>query len=164
MSAYITLMTPMTNQEFILAALTDMGFQRDQIEVHAEPVQLVGYGGERRAQTANIVIRRRHVGTASNDLGLLATPTGYQLQVSDYDRHQYGDDWVRRLHDRYRHHETIAQERLAEAERRRLEDERRQLVEAQRLGVLARAKQLGYQVKETREGDTVRLVLLKRTY
>lgn len=164
MSAYITLMTPMTNQESLLAALTDMGFHRDQIEVHAEPVQLVGYGGERRSQTANIVIRRRHVGTVSNDLGFLATLTGYQLQVSDYDRRKYGDDWVRRLHDRYRYHEAIVQERLAEAERRRLAEERRQLVEAQRLGVLARAKQLGYQVNETREGDTVRLVLLKRTY
>jgi hypothetical protein len=164
MSAYITLMTPMTNQESLLAALTDVGFQRGQIEVHAEAVPLVGYGGERRSQTANIVVRRQHVGSASNDLGFLATPTGYQLQVSDYDRHQYGNDWVRRLHDRYRHHEAIVQERLAEAERRRLEEKRRQLVEAQRLGVLARAKQLGYQVKETREGDAVRLVLIKRTY
>lgn len=48
--------------------------------------------------------------------------------------------------------------------RARLEAERQKLVEAQRATVQEKAKKLGYQVKETREADTIRLVLVKRTY
>lgn len=160
MSAYITLMTPMTDQECLLASLVDLDLTREQIEVHAEPVALVGYG---MAPTANIVIRRRHLGAAASDIGFLATATGYHAHLTN-DHPQYGAAWLRQLHERYVHHGAVKQARLAEAERRRLEEERRQLVEAQRAQVLAKAKQLGYQVKETREGDTVRLTLLKRTY
>lgn len=160
MSAYITLMTPMTDRECLLAALVDQGFTHAQIEVHAEPVALIGYGV---APTANIVIRRRHLGAAASDIGFLATATGYRAHVTD-DHPQYGATWLRQLHERYLHHGAVKQARLVEAERRRQEEERRQLVEAQRVQVLAKAKQLGYQVNETREGDTVRLTLLKRTY
>lgn len=66
MSAYITLMTPMTDEECLLAALADVGFDRTKVEVHASPAHLVGYQGDRRAQTANLVIRRQHVGGSSS--------------------------------------------------------------------------------------------------
>jgi hypothetical protein len=59
MSAYITLMTPMTDQECLLAALADVGFVRAKVEVHDSPVPLVGYEGASRAQTAHLVIRRQ---------------------------------------------------------------------------------------------------------
>jgi hypothetical protein len=61
-------------------------------------------------------------------------------------------------------HWNAKEQRLAEEERRRVEDERQKVVEAQRQVVLERAKQMGYQVKETREGTKIRLVLVKRTY
>jgi len=164
MSAYLTLLTPMTDQECLLAALADLGFDSTRVEVHTEPVALVGYVGDARSQAAHIIIRRQHVGAASNDLGFRATPTGYQLIVSDYDRRAYGQEWLTRLHARYEAHSTAKQARLAAEERRRLEEERRRLVESQRTAVIERAKKMGYQVKETREGEKVRLVLLKRTY
>ncbi len=164
MSAYITLMTPMTDQECLLAALADLGFDSSKLEVHAAPVNLVGYTGDRRAQTANIVIRRQHVGMASNDVGFLATATGYQAFVSGYDHPRFGSGWLSQLGNRYQTHWTAKQERLAAEERRRLEEERQKLVEAQRKAVHERAKKMGYQVKETREGETIRLVLVKRTY
>ncbi len=164
MSAYITLMTPMTDQECLLAALADLGFDNNKVEVHAEAVNLVGYGGDRRAQTANIVIRRQHVGTASNDVGFLATATGFQAFVSGYDHPRFGSAWLAQLATRYQSHWTTKKERLAAEERRRLEEERNQLVEAQRKAVHQRAKKMGYRVKETREGETIRLVLVKRTY
>jgi hypothetical protein len=53
---------------------------------------------------------------------------------------------------------------LAEAERRRVEEERRKLVEAQRQAIHEKAKKMGYRVQETREGDSLRLVLVKRVY
>lgn len=164
MSAYITLMTPMTDQECLLAALTDVGFDHTKVEVHASPVPLVGYAGDRRAQAANIVIRRQYVGGASNDVGFLSTPVGYQAYVSGYDHPRFGTGWIAQLHERYQQHSSAKLERLVAAERQRLEEERRKLVEAQRAAVQEKAKKLGYQVKESREGDTIRLVLVKRVY
>ena len=164
MSAYITLLTPMIDEECLLAALADLGFDRTRVEVQATPVALVGYGADAREQTANIVIRRKYIGPASNDVGFLSTPTGYRLFVSDFDRSRFGPDWLTRLTERYQQHSAAKQERIAEEERQRLEEARRQLVEAQRVAVYEKAKKMGYQVKETREGDTLRLVLIKRTY
>ncbi|MEB3222464.1 MAG: DUF1257 domain-containing protein [Candidatus Sericytochromatia bacterium] len=164
MSAYMTLLTPMTDQECLLAALADLGFDGAKVEVHATPVNLVGYAGDLRAQTANIVIRRKYVGAASNDLGFLASATGYQSLVSGYDHPNFGTGWLTQLNSRYQSHWTEKQERLAADERRRMEDERQRVVETQRQAVHERAKKMGYEVQETREGDAIRLVLVRRTY
>lgn len=164
MSAYITLLTPMIDQECLLAALVDMGFGATKVEMHDTPVALVGYRNDTRQQTANIVIRRQHVGNASNDIGFLATSTGYQLIVSDYDQGSFGKQWLSQVHARYQIHWTAKEERAAAAEKRRIEEERRKLVEAQRQAVHERAKKMGYLVKESREGDKIRLVLVQRTY
>ncbi len=164
MSAYITLLTPMTDQECLLAALQDTGFDATRVEVHATPVNLEGYWGDRRVQTANIVIRRQHVGAASNDVGFLASATGYLAFVSDYDHPRFGTGWLSHLNSRYQAHWTEKQERLAADERRRLKEERQRIVEAQRQAVHERAKKLGYRVQESRDGGKIRLVLVKRTY
>lgn len=160
MSAYITLMTPMTDQECLLAAIVDGGLTIDKIEVHATPVTLQGWA---RGRTANIVIRKDATGDSYNDIGFLRTPTGFTAIISD-DHRQYGRAWVAEVNTRYRGHLMAKQERLAAEERRRLEEERRVLVEAQRQAVHQRAKKMGYRVNETVEGDTIRLVLVKRTY
>lgn len=160
----MTLLTPMTDQECLLAALAELGFDSSKVEIHSVPVNLVGYHGDKREQTANIVIRRQNVGMASNDVGFLASATGYQAFVSGYDHPRFGTQWMSQLNARYQTQWTAKQERLAAEERRRVEEERLRLVEAQRVAVHERAKKLGYQVKETREGETVRLILIKRTY
>lgn len=154
----------MTDQQCLLEALAVLGFDATKVEVHAAPVELVGFEGQRRAQMANVVIRRQHLGHASNDLGFCASDTGYQILVSDYDRSRFGDRWLAELHARYQTAWSAKQERLAEAERRRVEEERRQVVEAQRQAILQRAKKLGYRVQETREHGKLRLVLVKRVY
>jgi hypothetical protein len=64
----------------------------------------------------------------------------------------------------YQARSAAKQERLAAEDRRRLEEERRCVVEAQRQAVHERATKMGYRVQETREGDTIRLVLVKRAY
>lgn len=101
MSAYMRLLTPMTDQECILAALADLGFDATKVEVHATPVNLVGYRGDQRLQTANIVIRRQHIGAGSNDVGFFASATGYQAFVSEADRHRFGTGWLTQLNDQY---------------------------------------------------------------
>ena len=160
----MTLLTPMTDQECLLAALADLGFDSTKVEVHASPVNLVGYAGDRRAQTANIVIRRQHVGAASNDVGFLASAMGYQAFVSGYDHPRLGPGWLTQLNRQYQSHWTAKQERIAAEELRRMEADRQRVVETQRQAVYERAKKMGYRVQETREGETIRMVLVKRTY
>ena len=160
MSAYITLMTPMTDQECLVAAIVDQGIAASSIECSVSPVPLRGWQSDRQA---NVVLRKEQTGDTYNDIGFLASPTGYTAILSnDYAR--FGPEWLSRVHGRYTHHAAAKLERAAAAERQRLEEERRKLVEAQRAAVQEKAKKLGYQVKESREGDTIRLVLVKRVY
>lgn len=168
MSAYVTLATPLLDEDALVAALGDLGFPRERVEVHDVGVPLVGFEGARREQQAHIVIRRRHVGAGSNDLGFERTATGFRFHVSDHDRGRYGGEWQAKLRARYDVHHRDKVERLAAEERRReeerREEERRRLVEAQRLSIHEKARKLGYRVEESREGDRLRLVLVKRVY
>lgn len=179
MSAYVTLMTPMVDQECLLLALAELGYDQSRVEIHDVPKLLVGYEGTTRFQSAHLILRREFVGPASNDVGFLKQATGYRLIVSEFDQNRFGQGWLARLSASYNGHsaakaaslERAAREaaeiearRKAEAERIRMEEERRRLVESQRLAVHEKAKKMGYQIKETREGDVLRLVLVKRTY
>src|SRR5258708_7933752 len=67
------------------------------VEVHNEPVGLYGYQGDLRssrktnspdyAPPCHIVIRRQHVGGASNDVGFRRNEDGtYDAYISDYDK------------------------------------------------------------------------------
>jgi hypothetical protein len=164
MSAYITLLTPMSDLSCLLEALTELGFDSGKVEVHQTPVSLVGYRGDKRTQVANVVIRRQHIGGASNDVGFLASPTGYQAFVSGYDHPRFGTAWLSKLNTSYQAYWTTKQAQLAAEERRLAEEARQQLIETQRQAVHQRARKLGYRVQESREGETIRLVLVKRTY
>lgn len=178
MSAYIQFATPMTDQECLIEALADLGFDKKCIEVHGFPVPLFGYEGRPRSQRAEIIIRRKHVGAVSNDIGFQRTPTGYLLIVSDYDRNNYGSAWLMKLQESYQKHESNKRARLeesrkaaeesartrAELELRRMEEERQRLVQTQKQTVIDKAKKLGYTIQERQEGETLRLVLVKKVF
>jgi hypothetical protein len=178
MSAFITLSLPLRDQECLLAALADLGFPASHVEVHGEPVPLIGYQGDQRVQRANIVLRRQHVGSAANDIGFEWAPTGFRAHVSQWDQaHGYGPEWIRKLQTAYGRQDALKKERLAQArarqdadiearrvatmEDRRREEDRERLVQAQRKLIHDKAKRLGYTVEESRQGDSIRLVLVK---
>jgi len=179
-SAYVTTPAPITHTESLVRALVDLGFTRSDIEVHEGPTPLYGYEGDIRAERADIVIRREFIGEASNDIGFERTPVGMQLHISEFEREcGYDAAWCRRLWDAYERHHAEELKRIANAEAaaadleakrqaaiaaKRAEEERRQLVEAQRVALTEKAKMLGYRVQEKRQGDSLRLVLVKRTY
>jgi hypothetical protein len=71
------------DRRLLLAALADLGYT--EVE-EGEALPLYGYQGDRRPETAEIVVRRRHLGSASNDVGFARTPAGYVPIVSEYDR------------------------------------------------------------------------------
>jgi len=89
MSKYLTFTDVVfTNQALLLAALADLGYA--DVE-QGEGLSLYGYQGDVRKERAEIVVRRRFIGSASNDLGFARTAEGYTPIISDYDQ--------RTLHD-----------------------------------------------------------------
>lgn len=87
MSEYVICDSPMIKSlEHLKKALVDLGVKADHIEQHEFPVPLVGYQGDKREQKAHVVIRRSHVGTASNDIGFEILKDGIRIIVSDYDK------------------------------------------------------------------------------
>ena len=102
MSHYTECKTAFKSKEALIKALIERGWTKDKIEVHDQAVKLVGYRGDERATKANIVIRRVHVGAASNDIGFRREENGtYTAVVSDYDRHKYGGAWMKQLKQSY---------------------------------------------------------------
>jgi hypothetical protein len=80
----------------LIAALEEQ-FGKGHVEVHEKGAGLYGYGGDLRSEASpksanyappcELVIRRQHVGGASNDVGYKRTENGkYKAFISDYDQ------------------------------------------------------------------------------
>ncbi len=105
MSAYTLIDTQLVSAEHLLLALRDVGFET--IEVHETAQPLVGFEGLKREQSAQIIIRKKHLGTVSNDLGFWRRPDGkFTAIVSDIDRTTYGGTWLQKVTQRYAYHVT----------------------------------------------------------
>lgn len=87
------------DRRLLLAALADVGYP--EVE-EGDRLPLFGYRGDRRTETAEIVVRRSHLGSASNDLGFTRTPQGYVPIVSEYDQQAlHGGQLLVRLRTAY---------------------------------------------------------------
>lgn len=83
MSKYLTLPEIVfKDRRLLLAALAEMGFA--EVE-EGQQLPLYGYQGDRRPETAEIVVRRQVIGPASNDLGFAWSGDGYVPIMSEYD-------------------------------------------------------------------------------
>ena len=73
----------MTDQGCLVAALEEQGYHP---EVHeGEGKNLEGYHGDQRKEKAQIIVPRRQVGGASNDLGFAKDTNGkYQAIISEF--------------------------------------------------------------------------------
>ena len=108
------------DRRLLLAALADLGYT--EVE-EGEALPLHGYLGNQRPETAEIVVRRRHLGPASNDVGFAKTDAGYVPLISDYDqRTLHGGQFLVRLRTAYG-------ARAVEQIRRRLRGTARRTVE-----------------------------------
>jgi hypothetical protein len=97
-SHYNTLKTELRNKKNLIKALVRRGWKEENIEVHDEAQNLVDYQGDKRNQKAEIIIRRKYVGGASNDMGFKLQSDGtYQAIISDFDRNKYGDQFMKNL-------------------------------------------------------------------
>lgn len=83
MSAYNEIDTIYSDGDCLVEALKELGYQP---QVNEKAQQLEGYHGDKRKETAEIIIPRKQVGGASNDVGFKKNADGtYTAIVSDYD-------------------------------------------------------------------------------
>ena len=103
MSHFTCVKTQIKNVEALVKALADVGFKN--VEVHETAQHLYGYQGDVRPETAEVVIRRKYISSASNDIGFKRQEDGqFQAIISDYDRVKYGQQLLNRLMQRYGYH------------------------------------------------------------
>jgi hypothetical protein len=103
MSHFTVIKTQIKDVNALVKALTDVGFK--QVEVHDTAKHLYGYLGDVRSQSAEVIIRRQHIGSASNDIGFKRQLDGsFEAIISEYDRRQYSQQWINRVTQRYGYH------------------------------------------------------------
>lgn len=110
MSHYLDIETEINHQGALVRALERLGF-KDKIEVHEKAQNLYGYQGDIRKDKAHVIIRRKYVGSAANDIGFEKTDTGkYRAHISEFDQGKgsyshnkgnYGDEWQKKLFTYY---------------------------------------------------------------
>jgi hypothetical protein len=130
MSKYLTFADIVFKDErLLLAALAELGYN---VVEKGGAIPLFGYQGDRRAETAEIVVRRRYLGSASNDLGFTRTPAGYVPVLSEYDhRVLHGGAFLVKLRTAY-------SERVVDEVKRRLHGTARRTVEADHIKITVR--------------------------
>ena len=111
MSMYCSVQTQFKDQEALITALTEsrntLGklFSLQDIEIHDIPTNLYGYRGDIRKEKANIIIRRRNVGGAANDVGFVKNENGeFTAIISEYDKTHYNEQWLNNLKANYAYH------------------------------------------------------------
>lgn len=92
MSRYVKYnLADLNNRDLLIAALNEMGWTADQIEVHDEPQTLYGYHGDARKEKANVIIRRQNIDSSANDIGFVKTKDGtFQPIVSENETYLTG--------------------------------------------------------------------------
>ena len=92
MSKYILVQSEevcIKDEKTLLDTLAEFGYDSAKVEVHEDHVLLEGYMGDERVQKAHVVIRRRAVGSSSNDIGFEKQKDGsYKVWVSDFDKNR----------------------------------------------------------------------------
>ena len=73
-------------------------------------VALYGYMGDERPERAQIVIRRRQLDSARNDIGFTQDATGvYRAIISEYDRGiGFNEAWLGRVAQAYKERQAMA--------------------------------------------------------
>lgn len=107
MSKCEELRTVLSDERFLVEALRDLGYNP---EVSREGLRLYGYLGDERPENAHIVIRRRQLDSASNDIGFARDANGvYRALISEYDRGiGFNDAWLGRVAQTYKERQTMA--------------------------------------------------------
>jgi hypothetical protein len=110
MSKYLETATEIGDAVDLIAALSELGFQA---EIHPAGAPLIGYEGFERPERANVIVRRRQIGEASNDIGFVRKPNGtFAAVLSEYDRGiGFDERWLGRVRQIYKERRLLADAR-----------------------------------------------------
>jgi hypothetical protein len=86
------------DQPVLIQTLREMGYEP---EVHEKAKNLFGYQGDKREQKAHIIIPRKQVGGASNDVGFERVKKGFVLHASAFDSAWRTGKKLKTLNKRY---------------------------------------------------------------
>lgn len=102
MSHFNDFETTIIDEAGLVRALCRNGFKETDIERNETPTNLFGYQGDRREQKAHVILRRKYIGSASNDIGFEKTDDGtYRAHISDYDKSRFDNQWLSKLYTYY---------------------------------------------------------------
>jgi hypothetical protein len=102
MSHFTRLRTKLRDPDLLAAALRRVGYPH--VEAHETPQTLNGYQGDARPERAEVIVRREHVGRASNDIGFVRQADGsFAAIISAYDRARHDESWLATLGQAYGH-------------------------------------------------------------
>jgi hypothetical protein len=109
MSHFTVIKTKIIDADILLKVLAELGFKK--VKVYGKARHLFGYMGDVRPQTAEIIIRRWHIGLFSNDIGFKRNPDGaFDAIISQFDSARFNTKWLEHLCQRYAYY--IATEKL----------------------------------------------------
>lgn len=110
MSKYGVTVTELRDERCLTEALQELGYE---VEVHPQGANLEGYEGRERPERANVIIRRRHLDPASNDIGFARTADGrFTALLSEYDQAiGYNWKWLGRVQQAYKEKQTLTMAR-----------------------------------------------------
>lgn len=98
MSEFHVIATAMKDEGVLLKSLKEMGYEPS---VHKIPEHLYGYQGDKRPQMANIIIPRKQVGAASNDVGFEFVNGKYIVHASEFDVSWRTGEKIKTLNKKY---------------------------------------------------------------
>jgi hypothetical protein len=102
MSHFTRVRTTLRDADLLVAALATVGYPT--VERHDTPQTLYGYQGDARPERAEVIVRRRHVGRASNDIGFrLGGDGSFEAIISEYDRSRHDRSWLAKVSRAYAH-------------------------------------------------------------
>lgn len=90
-SKYMKIATQFKDEEMFRAALRAVCQERGiEVVEYREPIQLTGYLGDTRDEVAHYIISRKHIGSASNDLGFRREDGEIVAVISEFDTRRGG--------------------------------------------------------------------------
>lgn len=118
MSQYTEQQTQITDAEILKDCLKEKGY--DKVEHHEQPQPLVDFCGrqttylDKTGDKAEIIIRRKYVGGAANDIGFKKNSDGtYGAIISQYDKGKHNAAWMADLKKRYAEKKIRKQAKIA---------------------------------------------------
>ncbi len=84
MSHNTVIKTDLTDDEILPIAIEDLGFPVER----GRNLDLYDFLGRKQPQKADFVIRRKHLGPVSNDIGFVRVGGKYKVVISDIDKGQ----------------------------------------------------------------------------